>query len=98
MGADGLGAGQPYAATSSTTTTTTTTMASYQPVSKFDSHPYDGPINFDALFWVDRGPGIWALQTTIAVICFIEAILMQYLTYKVSAGEGATFHTLQCSL
>lgn len=56
-----------------------------QSLSKFDSHPYDGPINFRALFWVDRGPVIWGMQTTIAVICFIEAILMQYLTYKVSA-------------
>lgn len=57
-----------------------------QPLGKFDSHPYDGPINFRALFWVDRGPTVWALQTTIAVICFIEAILMQYLTYKVAVG------------
>jgi hypothetical protein len=55
-----------------------------QPLSKFDSHPYDGPINFRALFWVDRGPTIWALQTAIAVICLSEAVLMQYLTYKVS--------------
>jgi len=55
-----------------------------QSLSKFDSHPYDGPINFKALFWVDRGPAIWALQATIAVICFMEAILMQYLTYKVT--------------
>lgn len=53
--------------------------------SKFDSHPYDGPINFRALFWVDRGPNIWLLQTTIAVICLFEALLMQYLTYKVSS-------------
>lgn len=53
-------------------------------MSKFDSHPYDGPINFRALLWVDRGPIIWSMQTFIAVICFIEAILMQYLTYKVS--------------
>lgn len=51
--------------------------------SKFDA-PYDGPINFRALFWVDRGPIIWCLQTSIAVICFTEALLMQYLTYKVS--------------
>lgn len=58
-----------------------------QPSSKFDSHPYDGPINFRALFWVDRGPNIWALQTTIAVICLSEALLMQYLTYKVSYGR-----------
>lgn len=58
-----------------------------QSLSKFDSHPYDGPINFRALFWVDRGPGIWALQTLIAVICFVEALLMQYLTYKVTKGS-----------
>lgn len=51
--------------------------------SKFDA-PYDGPINFQALIWVDRGPIIWLLQTSIAVICFLEAIMMQYLTYKVS--------------
>lgn len=50
--------------------------------SKFDA-PYDGPINFQALIWVDRGPVIWLLQTSIAVICFLEAIMMQYLTYKV---------------
>lgn len=55
-------------------------------LSKFDSHPYDGPINFRALFWVDRGPVIWSMQTSIAVICSIEALLMQYLTYKVSVA------------
>lgn len=55
--------------------------------SKFDSHPYEGPINFRALFWVDRGPVVWTMQTTIAVICFIEALLMQYLTYKVSLAS-----------
>lgn len=59
-----------------------------QSLSKFDSHPYDGPINFRALFWVDRGPVIWSMQTTIAVICFVEALLMQYLTYKVSVVVG----------
>lgn len=58
-------------------------------LSKFDSHPYDGPINFRALFWVDRGPVIWTMQTTIAVICFVEAILMQYLTYKVNKTNTA---------
>lgn len=52
-------------------------------LSKFDAHPYDGPINFRALLWVDRGPITWTIQTSIAVILFIEAILMQYLTYKV---------------
>lgn len=51
--------------------------------SKFDA-PYDGPVNYQALFWVDRGPIIWLLQTSIAVICFLEAIMMHYLTYKVS--------------
>lgn len=61
-------------------------LGAQQPLSKFDQHPYDGPINFRALFWVDRGPGVWALQTTIAVICFVEALLMQYLTYKVCIG------------
>lgn len=54
--------------------------------SKFDA-PYDGPINFKALFWVDRGQITWCLQTIIAVICFMEALLMQYLTYKVRAAH-----------
>lgn len=58
--------------------------------SKFDA-PYDGPINFQALFWVDRGPLVWMLQTCIAVICFLEAILMQYLTYKVRAKPTSNF-------
>lgn len=64
---------------------------SQQSLSKFDSHPYDGPINFRALFWVDRGPVIWTMQTTIAVICFVEAILMQYLTYKVNKFSWLLF-------
>lgn len=58
-------------------------MVSSQSLSKFDSPIYDGPINFRALFWVDRGPILWSLQAFIAVICAIETILMQYLTYKV---------------
>lgn len=66
------------------TATTATQQNPFQASSKFDSHPYDGPINFKALFWVDRGPNIWLMQTTIAVICLFEALLMQYLTYKVS--------------
>lgn len=63
-----------------------------QSLSKFDSHPYDGPINFRALFWVDRDPTVWALQTTIAVVCLCEAILMQYLTYKVSLQPNPPVH------
>lgn len=59
-------------------------MVSSQSLSKFDSPIYEGPINFKALFWVDRGPILWSFQAFIAVICFFEAILMQYLTYKVS--------------
>lgn len=65
-------------------TTISNFVDSQGPSSKFESHPYDGPINFRALFWVDRGQIVWTMQTTIAVICFIEALLMQYLTYKVS--------------
>lgn len=81
---------QPAAAAANFSAEQQATVASQpqqQPsLSKFDSHPYDGPINFRALFWVDRGPVLWSLQTSVAVICLLEALLMQYLTYKVSGA------------
>lgn len=40
--------------------------------------------NRKAIFWVERNYFLWLIQTLIAILCFSEAVLLQYLTYKVS--------------
>lgn len=42
-----------------------------------------GIINRKAILWVERNYFLWLIQTFIAILCFSEAVLLQYLTYKV---------------
>ncbi|CAB1317829.1 unnamed protein product [Coregonus sp. 'balchen'] len=39
------------------------------------------------IIWVERSLGIWALQVSVAVICFFETILLTYLSYKGNIWE-----------
>lgn len=41
--------------------------------------------NWDAILWVDRPTELWAVQLLLAMISLTEALLIAYLSYKVSA-------------
>ncbi|KAI1290455.1 Potassium channel subfamily T member 1 [Halotydeus destructor] len=41
-----------------------------------------GPINWKAILWVDRDPILWTVQTLVALVCLLEALLLAYLGYK----------------
>jgi potassium channel subfamily T member 1 len=41
-------------------------------------------INWDAILWVLRPPELWAVQLFLALVSLIEALLIAYLSYKVS--------------
>ncbi|CAG2112959.1 unnamed protein product, partial [Medioppia subpectinata] len=36
----------------------------------------------NAIIYVDRSPILWLFQTSVAVICLAEALLLAYLSYK----------------
>uniref|UniRef100_A0A8C4NHP9 Potassium sodium-activated channel subfamily T member 1 n=1 Tax=Eptatretus burgeri TaxID=7764 RepID=A0A8C4NHP9_EPTBU len=40
------------------------------------------PINWSAIFWVERDVRLWACQVTVALISFLETMLLIYLNYK----------------
>ncbi|XP_017308006.2 potassium channel subfamily T member 1 isoform X1 [Ictalurus punctatus] len=39
-------------------------------------------INWELIFWVTRRTPVWAIQVTVALISFLEAMLLTYLSYK----------------
>lgn len=43
-------------------------------------------INWDAILWVNRPPELWAVQLLLAMVSLTEALLIAYLSYKVSEG------------
>ncbi|XP_074602047.1 potassium channel subfamily T member 2-like isoform X2 [Brevipalpus obovatus] len=54
-------------------------------MSRIPSPSYANPyhdVNWKAIIWIDRSFYIWLLQTITAVTCLIEALLLEYLTYK----------------
>ncbi|XP_019908486.1 potassium channel subfamily T member 1 isoform X3 [Esox lucius] len=44
-------------------------------------------INWDLIFWVNRKVPVWAIQVTVALISFLEAMLLTYLSYKGNIWE-----------
>lgn len=45
----------------------------------------DPIINWDAISWVDRPLELWIIHVVLALISFIETILLLYLNYKASS-------------
>ncbi|XP_055743651.1 potassium channel subfamily T member 1-like isoform X9 [Salvelinus fontinalis] len=44
-------------------------------------------INWDLIFWVNRRVPVWAIQVIVALISFLEAMLLTYLSYKGNIWE-----------
>ncbi|KAL0979066.1 hypothetical protein UPYG_G00180100 [Umbra pygmaea] len=44
-------------------------------------------INWELIFWVNRKVPVWAIQVTVALISFLEAMLLTYLSYKGNIWE-----------
>uniref|UniRef100_A0A3P9IJC3 Si:dkey-21e5.1 n=1 Tax=Oryzias latipes TaxID=8090 RepID=A0A3P9IJC3_ORYLA len=44
-------------------------------------------INWELIFWVTRREPVWAIQVTVALISFLETILITYLSYKGNIWE-----------
>ncbi|XP_078141207.1 potassium channel subfamily T member 1 [Centroberyx gerrardi] len=44
-------------------------------------------INWGLIFWVYRNPPVWAIQVTVALISFLETMLITYLSYKGNIWE-----------
>uniref|UniRef100_A0A3Q1IJR8 RCK N-terminal domain-containing protein n=1 Tax=Anabas testudineus TaxID=64144 RepID=A0A3Q1IJR8_ANATE len=44
-------------------------------------------INWDLIFWVNRRVPVWAIQVTVALISFLETMLITYLSYKGNIWE-----------
>ncbi|XP_030273527.1 potassium channel subfamily T member 1 isoform X8 [Sparus aurata] len=44
-------------------------------------------INWEVIFWVHRKDPVWAIQVTVALISFLETMLITYLSYKGNIWE-----------
>nr|XP_060613331.1 potassium channel subfamily T member 1 isoform X1 [Anolis sagrei ordinatus] len=44
-------------------------------------------INWDPIIWVDRNKPLWAIQVSVAIISFLETMLLIYLSYKGNIWE-----------
>ncbi|XP_016414918.1 potassium channel subfamily T member 1-like [Sinocyclocheilus rhinocerous] len=44
-------------------------------------------INWELIFWVNRRVPVWAIQVTVALISFLQAMLLAYLSYKGNIWE-----------
>ncbi|KAK0138310.1 Potassium channel subfamily T member 1 [Merluccius polli] len=47
----------------------------------------DSDINWELIFWVDRKLPVWAIQVIVAIISFLETMLLMYLSYKGNIWE-----------
>ncbi|KAJ0057263.1 hypothetical protein NL108_002187, partial [Boleophthalmus pectinirostris] len=47
----------------------------------------DSAINWELIFWVDRKVAVWAIQVIVAIISFLETMLLMYLSYKGNIWE-----------
>ncbi|XP_069465641.1 potassium channel subfamily T member 1 isoform X3 [Ambystoma mexicanum] len=56
-----------------------------QPYTKFD--PASEKINWAPILWVDRRTSLWVIQVTVALISFLETMLLIYLSYKGNIWE-----------
>lgn len=50
-------------------------------------------INWDAIWWVLRPPELWAVQFILAMVSLTEALLIAYLSYKVSSSNRTMEYT-----
>ncbi|KAJ8286572.1 hypothetical protein GJAV_G00040710 [Gymnothorax javanicus] len=48
---------------------------------------YAAHINWEVILWVDRKLYVWAIQVIVALISFLEAMLLMYLSYKGNIWE-----------
>ncbi|XP_028273500.1 potassium channel subfamily T member 2 [Parambassis ranga] len=53
----------------------------------WNSSVQDREINWDLIFWVDRKVAVWAIQVIVAIISFLETMLLMYLSYKGNIWE-----------
>ncbi|XP_074474809.1 potassium channel subfamily T member 2 isoform X2 [Sebastes fasciatus] len=51
--------------------------------------PWNGSVqvNWELIFWVDRKVPVWAIQVIVAIISFLETMLLMYLSYKGNIWE-----------
>ncbi|KAM3611371.1 uncharacterized protein V6R79_017325 [Siganus canaliculatus] len=56
-------------------------------VSLDDPNEVNGSSNRDLIFWVNRRVPVWAIQVTVALISFLETMLITYLSYKGNIWE-----------
>ncbi|XP_056874168.1 potassium channel subfamily T member 2 isoform X1 [Takifugu flavidus] len=47
----------------------------------------DRDISWELIFWVDRKAPVWAIQVIVAIISFLETMLLMYLSYKGNIWE-----------
>ncbi|XP_055369151.1 potassium channel subfamily T member 1 isoform X3 [Betta splendens] len=47
----------------------------------------DREISWELIFWVDRKVPVWAIQVIVAIISFLETMLLMYLSYKGNIWE-----------
>lgn len=73
----GLSSGQTGTATANTKCVDCLANASAQ----------EREINWELIFWVDRKVPVWAIQVIVAIISFLETMLLMYLSYKGNIWE-----------
>uniref|UniRef100_H2VBA4 Potassium sodium-activated channel subfamily T member 1 n=1 Tax=Takifugu rubripes TaxID=31033 RepID=H2VBA4_TAKRU len=49
--------------------------------------PIYGSNKWELIFWVDRKAPVWAIQVIVAIISFLETMLLMYLSYKGNIWE-----------
>ncbi|XP_046901855.1 LOW QUALITY PROTEIN: potassium channel subfamily T member 1 [Hypomesus transpacificus] len=54
---------------------------------QLNSSSQDNEINWELIFWVDRKVPVWAIQVIVAIISYLEAMLLMYLSYKGNIWE-----------
>ncbi|XP_077140468.1 potassium channel subfamily T member 1 isoform X1 [Ranitomeya variabilis] len=53
----------------------------------YTSKSLNESINWDPIIWVKRSTLLWAIQVTVAIISFLETMLLMYLSYKGNIWE-----------
>ncbi|XP_069604133.1 potassium channel subfamily T member 1 isoform X1 [Ranitomeya imitator] len=53
----------------------------------YTSKSLNESINWDPIIWVERSTLLWAIQVTVAIISFLETMLLMYLSYKGNIWE-----------
>ncbi|XP_069772372.1 potassium channel subfamily T member 1 [Narcine bancroftii] len=53
----------------------------------YSSSPSSNEINWAPILWVNRSLSLWGIQVTVALISFLETMLLTYLSYKGNIWE-----------